>query len=52
LITNTKLIEWSDGSFGIQIGSEIFDLALSEVNDTKVFSVYRVEIHIYFNSHF
>ena len=41
-MSNAKLVEWSDGSYGVQIGNEIFDLALGEVNDTKVFSVYRV----------
>ena len=46
--SNAKLVEWSDGSYGVQIGNEIFDLALGEVNDTKVFSVYRVGYSFYF----
>lgn len=41
-VSNAKLIEWSDGTYNIQIGNELYDLALGDVNDLKVFSVYRV----------
>ena len=42
IVSNAKLIEWSDGTYNVQIGNELYDLVLGDINEMKVFSVYKV----------
>ena len=38
--SNSKLIEWSDGTFGLAIGDEIFEIRNEEIGTSDVFIKY------------
>ena len=46
MISNTKIVEWSDGTMQLLIGNEYFDINLSNIDNSR-YAIYDKEKHLF-----
>ncbi len=42
--SNSRIIEWSDGTMSLAIGSGLFDIRIEEMNNSDVYVKYEAEM--------